>query len=121
MDIEIKSYDGMVYKLIYLSKIPRETENKRYFGICSHLSEYFLGRTGEEFVHFMSQGWEPRSNSTLYPIPSDDERDDQTFYEECDDLWAGNQGYLRRDLCKYILNRLDTEKNLCSNWTILSQ
>lgn len=92
----------------WLEKAP-ETIKKKESGICKNLEEAFLMLDSEEFVAILSKGWPKHSDSVYFQIPATDEKcsgSGTAQYLLCDNLWEGEQGQLRVELCKYMADQL---------------
>jgi len=75
-------------------------------GLCRDMEQYQIN------VRSLAEGWGKHSGDKFYPIPatSNQENSAQDEYSRSMDLWAGEQGKLRRELCSYIADKLEKLK-----------
>jgi len=75
-------------------------------GLCREMEKYPITIT------ILAKGWDKHSGDKFYPIPatSNQENSAHDEYSRCMDLWGGEQGKLRRELCSYIADKLEKTK-----------
>jgi len=73
-----------------------------FAGLCYEMKKYGIQ------VSILALGWDKHSGSECYPIPATSSPDFSASkeYTGSGDLWGGEQGKLRRDLCTYIADKL---------------
>jgi len=74
-----------------------------FAGLCYEMKGYAID------VKILALGWNKHSGSECYPIPATSSPDFLPLAEyACSgDLWGGEQGKLRRELCSYIADKLE--------------
>jgi len=73
-------------------------------GLCSCLSEE--GLKIPEMRQIM-ENWDSFSGSALYPVPDPaGELDACTKYQSTSDMWGGEYGKLRKELCQYLADHI---------------
>ena len=75
----------------------------RTVGICGHFEEY------PNLVEKYCLGWEHYTGDEAFPVPCPDGPDPALGYLRCTDMWSGEYGRLRKDLCRHIANAIDKE------------
>jgi len=76
-------------------------------GLCSEMKQYPIK------VQTLALGWSKHSGNECFPIPATggQEYDALDAYSWTMNLWSGEQGKLRRELCSYIADKLDKKEN----------
>jgi len=75
---------------------------KGNYGLCREMSPYPI------MVSNLALGWAKHSGSECYPIPASSHGYSAIDeYSRNMDLWRGEQGRLRRELCSYIADKLE--------------
>jgi len=74
-----------------------------YAGLCYEMKRYAID------VKILALGWNKHSGDKFYPIPATSKKGISPFteYLRTMDLWSGEQGRLRRELCSYIADKLE--------------
>lgn len=73
-------------------------------GICEYFGDY------PDLVETYSKGWEHHTGEENFPVPCPDYPDDPGLgYLRCNNLWSGEYGRLRKDLCRHIADAIDKE------------
>jgi len=72
-------------------------------GLCCEMYEYQIN------AKRLAKGWSKHSGDKFYPIPATSSPDFSALdeYLGSRDLWSGEQGKLRRELCSYIADKLE--------------
>jgi len=72
-------------------------------GLCCEMEKYAID------VKSLAEGWNKHSGDKFYPIPATSDKgiSPLTEYSRCMDLWGGEQGKLRGELCAYIADKLE--------------
>lgn len=105
MDIDIKAVPCIINKL---EKLLAKKEGVT--GICSEIQGVYAGTyhlDGIEFVRLNCTDWEHYSGSPWFPIKSPDKeirKDDYYFF--CTNVWVGEYGEARKDLCRHLIGKL---------------
>lgn len=83
------------------------------WGLCNDLNKVVEAKLANRFVSEQSVGWEHHSGSKDYPVPSNDGATTPfRAYHDTYNLWIGQQGEFRRDLCRYLLEKLKWQDKL---------
>lgn len=88
----------------------RATNQSPYLGICEYYCKKFNGynylRLQE--IKLIWEEWEHHSGDSLYPIPatSEDLTSPHDQFMSTANLWEGEQGELRKQLCKFTAEKL---------------
>lgn len=82
-------------------------------GICGNLN---IGGDGAYLVAELAAGWAHHSGSSNFPVPDPAPGSRKDFFADTElacmiycrvmDLWAGKYGELRRDLCRYMAEKV---------------
>ncbi len=97
----------VVVGLRYLSKGIRSGYSDS--GVCSVLDDLLeeTELSGYEIVERASPSWEHYSGDPTYPVGDDYDRGN---------LWEGDSGKLRRDLCRYVADWMEDEYDLVTEY-----
>lgn len=75
-------------------------------GLCCELDRNFSIPMYELFE--MMLGWEYHSGDIAYPVPATDKQyDAEEQFEMTQNKWIHEQGWFRRDLCRYLADRIE--------------
>ena len=83
------------------------------YGICTNLSDKEFNCIHGDTVSFVAmyaKSWDRYSGISSYPISCGVETPSDQYWGTFD-LWVGEYGDLRRDLCGHIADRLEEELN----------
>lgn len=102
--VHLWTYEQAILASKYLHALATGTiPEHEHMGICSNLYWYLEGDAPTHaLVAACSPSWEGYAGSTEFPVEGDAQK-----YRSSENKWEGEYAAKRRDLCKYLAERID--------------